>query len=216
MLHNVINNWRNLALFCPNNKKGHYTTILKKFHTWTKAGIFKNVHANLLNKNVLSKYTTNTTLNCYIDATHINNVSGVDGINFSDNKKKKTTKLTAICNDNKKILDFIIAHRHDSKMVEPIVDAIKTKVKIRKINMVGDKGYKLNKDTLARLENKNIKMHVPQRKNQKIKTSIVTKTHLKQRYKIENVFQQLKTFSRIRTRYDKKSKNFKHFYISRS
>ena len=37
LLHNVINNWRNLALFCPSNKKGHYTTILKKFHTWTKA-----------------------------------------------------------------------------------------------------------------------------------------------------------------------------------
>ena len=188
---------------------------MKRFHKWTNANVFKIAHERLLNNNILKSINSTTTLTCYIDATHINNVHGVDHINISENKKKKSTKLTAICNDQKKILDIKYNHLHDSKMVQPIVDSSKNKINFRKINIVGDKGYKLRKDLLNTLEKDNIKMHVPQRKNQKILTRKITKNHLKNRYKIEHVFQQFKCFNRIRNRYDKYIKNYMSFvYIS--
>jgi hypothetical protein len=84
-------------------------------------------------------------------------------------------------------------------MVEPIIKSLECKTNYRKINIVGDKAYKLNEHKLNSLKNDKVKMHVAQRKNQKIRKS-VTKKHLKQRYKIENIFQQLKTFSRIRNK----------------
>jgi hypothetical protein len=39
--------------------------------------------------------------------------------------KRKTTKVTAIRNNNKKILDFKIGHMHDSKTIIPIMNSIK-------------------------------------------------------------------------------------------
>ena len=83
------------------------------------------------------------------------------------------------------------------------------------MNIVGDKGYKLNQDVLARLRTKHVHMHVPQRKNQRQATTDRTKQFLKTRYKVENVFQQLKTFGRINVRCDKKLINYFSFlYIA--
>jgi Transposase DDE domain. len=213
LIHNVVNIWRSLKHILHNEKIGHYTTIMKRFHLWTDAGVFDIAHKRLLNKNILSSINSNSTLTCYIDTTHINNMQGKENINISENKKKKSTKLTTICNDNKKILEIKYDHLHDSNMVEPIVKSLKCKTNYRKINIVGDKAYKLNKHKLNSLKNDKVKMHVAQRKNQKIRTLSVTKKHLKQRYKIENVFQQLKTFSRIRIRMDTKTKNYMSLYI---
>jgi hypothetical protein len=53
-----------------------------------KSRPFEKVHEYLLNINILYKINTSTTLNFYIDATHINNVAGIDEIGFYGNKKK--------------------------------------------------------------------------------------------------------------------------------
>ena len=98
-------------------------------------------------------------------------------------------------------------------MVIPIVDSLSQKVNYRKMNIVGDKGYKLNRNKLDELHEKNVVMHVPRKKNEKKKTSQITKNHLKKRYKIENVFQQLKTFGRIRSRMKNSKKIICHWSI---
>lgn len=210
-----LQTWRSFARILPNTKIGHYTTIMKRFHKWSNAGVFKQIHQELLEENIFININSNTTLTCYIDATLIDNRNGVDLIGFGENKKKKATKLTAICNDDKKVLDIICDYKHDANMVIPVTNSLSEKVNFRKINIVGDKGYKLSKEKLDELHRKKVQMHVPKRKNEKKKTSKRTKNHLKKRYLVEHVFQQLKTFPRVRTRNDKESRYYMAFvYIS--
>jgi len=59
---------------------------------------------------------------------------------------------------------------------------------LRKINIIGDKGYKLNNDIIKKLDDLKVKIHVLERKNKKIKISTITKKYLRNRYKIENIF----------------------------
>lgn len=206
-----VTTWRSFSRIIPNTKVYHYSTIMKRFHKWNKAGVFKDTHAELLEDNVFTGINSSTTMECFIDATLIDNRNGIDKIGFGENRKKKATKLTAVCNNDKMVLDVICEYDHDANMVLPIVNSLSDKISFRKMNLVGDKGYKMNKGKLLELQKKHVRMHVPKRKNEKTKTSTKTKKHLRRRCGVENVFQQLKTFYRVRHRNEKQSNHYMGF-----
>ena len=102
---------------------------------------------------------------------------------------------------------------HDSKSIEKSIDNLLIDVsKFKKIILVGDKGYARKKeDKKMLLKTRNTLIVYPKRKNQKTKTSINDKKLLKNRYIIENVFANMKMFTRICLRNDRLNITFKGF-----
>ena len=76
------------------------------------------------------------------------------------------------------------------------------------INIIGDKGYIINKDKII---NNNVKVVTPKRINQLIRNTQNEKDLLKNRYKVENWFARLKNFNRVMVRRDKLITTFMGF-----
>jgi hypothetical protein len=97
-------------------------------------------------------------------------------------------------------------------MIQTSLNDIKTKfTDIKKINLTGDLGYLSSK--IYKLNNKNIQLITPKRKNKKMKNTENERIKLGSRYKIENCFGLLKQYERIMIRKDKKNKNIYVIYL---
>jgi hypothetical protein len=208
----VLNNfvsWNSLqySKFLKSNKKYHYKTIHKKHILWCKYNVYYYAYNDMLDNNEIN----NITENIIIDNTLIINKYGSEEIGYGngETRKKKYTSLTAIINENKKLIlifnnesiknENINTLPHDTKSLLLSVNKLKNKIN-KKTNIIGDKGYIINKN---KINNEYVNIITPKRINQKIKNSNFEKEKLKIRYKIENWFSRLKNFNRILVRRDK-------------
>lgn len=206
--------WKSLQiLYKKGTKLNHYKTIEAMYIKWSKLEIFKKAYYILLKKYKLININSSTTLNLFIDVSLINNKNGTILTNFGVNKKKKITKMSAICDDSRTVfgVTFHDGKVHDVKTVEKSIDDVIERIKFRKINLIGDKGYIMSREDKEKLLNKKVKMVAPTRKNQKKKTNKKDKKLLRNRYKIENVFQALKKYNRIDIRRDRLIETYESF-----
>jgi hypothetical protein len=204
---NDVNNWKflkNLKL-CKSEYKYHYKTIYNKFCLWTSQDIFKNAFYNyktLVNTNLL-----------LIDATSINNKYGSENIVINaEYKKKKITKLSLVTNKKGfiySVVPFDIKTKnynystsvHDIKMVNKnLSDINNINNKSKYYNLIADKAYKTQDK--YKLENKNITIITPDKKNTKNKNPKFKNKKLKLRVKVENVNCFIKKYERIIMRKD--------------
>ena len=99
---------------------------------------------------------------------------------------------------------------HDVMMIQTSLNNIKTRfTDIKSITLTGDLGYLSSK--IYKLNNENIQLITPKRKNQKKKNTENERIKLCSRYKIENCFGLLKQYERIMIRKEKKMKTFMSF-----
>jgi hypothetical protein len=150
---------------------------------------------------------------------------------YGMNPKKKESRISVICDKDKNVFSLTLikvkektvkqktvnqkivnqktvirnTFPHDSKTIKSsVLDLIKNKLKYKKLFLVGDKGYALKKNNKKKLLNDyNIELVYPHRRNQKEKTPKKHKVLLRKRYVVENVFSKLKQFNRICVRKDK-------------
>jgi len=103
---------------------------------------------------------------------------------------------------------------HDVMMIQTSLNNIKTTFTNEKeITLTGDLGYLSSK--LYKLNNENVLLITPKRKNQKNKNTENERIKLCSRYKIENCFGLLKQYERIILRKDRKINTFMSFiYIA--
>lgn len=189
----------------------HFTTIYKRYLYWCKIGVFKliwNYLMNLYTKKLLKNPTWFKVL--FIDSSMIKNVKGIDckGRNHFD-RNRMATKMSIISDKNKIPLcaTFYPANIHDAHTIEDTIKSIEHKIMVDKrntYNLIGDKGYIINKDKI-RLLHKNYRVNLitPLRKNQKAKLSKSHKHYLSQRITIEHLFCRLDHFKRIKFREEK-------------
>jgi hypothetical protein len=99
---------------------------------------------------------------------------------------------------------------HDVMMIQTSLNNIKTRfTDIKSITLTGDLGYLSSK--IYKLNNENIQLITPKRKNQKKKNTENERIKLCSRYKIENCFSLLKQYERIMVRKEKKMKTIMSF-----
>lgn len=203
-----ITSWKSLGNLLKNtlNKKYHYKTIYNMFLKWSYLDIFKISYNKLLLRN--NTYTSNSTVDLFIDSTSINNKYGSQDVNYGKNKKKKMSKISLIGDINKNVYSVSIFKDsvHDSKTIEHSIDKL-LKFKHKRLNIIGDKGYVSN-NIKKELHKKNINLIYPKKKNQKEKTTKYEKKKLSKRYIIEHINQRIKNFNRISLRKDKLNKTF--------
>ena len=236
---NDINKWKTLIKLKSyepvniNNKvaKSHYDTIRKKFVKWTNDGIFKLAFNECLNlKNV------NNNIQLIIDSTFINNKYGIEEIALNtDNKKKRSSKLSIITDEDKFIYSVINikiniineikidkrfkknkkkfkkrkAFIHDVKTIQSSLDAINSKYNFNEVTLLGDKGY-INKNENYYINKQKINLITYKRKNKK-KNEDIKENKLKKRIYVENAIGLIKKNERILTRKDHKISTYMSF-----
>jgi len=226
---NDINKWETLqklktynpVLYKGNITKYHYKSIQYKFNKWCKDGIFKDVFNNFINKHLINKE-----IKLFIDSTFINNKYGIEDIGLNiDNKKKKASKLSIICdaskfiysitsikikkNNNKKSIGFI----HDSNTIQNSLNNINKIYNFKNVLLMGDKGYKTQNEFTC--NNKKIRLLTSKRKNQKEQNNKNDCLLLKKRIYSENSISNMKKNERVMTRKDHTISSYMGFvYLS--
>jgi hypothetical protein len=200
----------------------HYSTIYKRFKLWTNEDIFLDLWKQLVidyQSNML-KIDSKWFQNMFIDSTMIKNIQGCDclGKNHFD-RNRLATKVSLII-DKQSIpisCSFYPANQHDATTIDNSINNVIGQIKRRKSklihNLVGDKGYIVNKQNkVKRYQYHVINMVTSHRKNQKQKVTTKEKILLQSRYIIENVFCRLKKFNRIAFRRDRSIDTYKSFF----
>ena len=213
-----VNSWRSLSLLADlkGKPKYHYTSIRKMFNVWSKHDIFNIAYKNMLldlNLNMPnSPVNSGNDIDLFIDATFINNKNGSELVSINPLYYKKNVTKISIISDVDKIPLSIVPVKttsYDGKTIDQTIKHIQFN---RRVNLIGDKGYVINKVHKKLLYKNKIKLIVPKKKNQKnVRLSKYDKSKLKIRYKVENSIQSLKRFNRISTRKDRLIRNFISF-----
>ena len=102
MLNDFVT-WRSLkkSSICIDKSLYHYKTIAKKHILWSKKGVYRSAYDEIIEKKHYDMVNEDDNqLDLLIDATLIFNKGGVEGVGYGgESKKKKFTKLTAVCNN---------------------------------------------------------------------------------------------------------------------
>jgi len=222
----------------------HYKSISQQYSRWCHKGIFKKVFENysvVKNENSPTAEEINTIRkddyiidiedNLFLDATNVANRSGSEYIVINpENKKKKITKITEICDADGFIIS-VCANKpkskkieylqknvgtapHDSKCINDTLDCCINKNSLTNITLIADKGYKTSECII--INDTNVKLVTPNRKNQK--KNLINRHDSKKlgyRHIVENSINGWKHVERVNTRKDKKIVNFMGWvYIS--
>jgi hypothetical protein len=109
------------------------------------------------------KFNTFNSIDLYIDSTFINNSKGSECVDINPQyTKKKVTKISALCDENKNILSILEINNpktNDVKTIQSTIDNICVNVN-KSICIVGNKGYLNKKKKYTYKNNKNkIQVH---------------------------------------------------------
>ena len=219
---NDINKWNTLKkmnIHQPviiNGKiaKNHYKTIENKYRKWCNDGIFETAFQSIINERMIKK-----SAKLMIDSTFINNKYGVEDIGLNtDNKKKRSTKISIITDKQKFIYSVLsiklknntsIGFIHDVNTIQDSLNKINKKYEFYDVTILGDKGYISRKDFI--LDNKKIKLLTCKKKNQLIQNTENEKKELKDRLYVENSISNIKKNNRVMTRTDHNIKTYMGF-----
>lgn len=99
--------------------KNHYKTIEDKHLEWSTLNIYQKAYESILENNLI-KTKGSQNLNLFIDSSDIYNKNGCDNVGYGCNPKKKQTRISAICNENKVILSLVVINtKNKSQNIEP-------------------------------------------------------------------------------------------------
>jgi hypothetical protein len=106
-LLNDVNNWNSISklkIYNPiiknnnNIPKYHWKTVQNLFNKWSHDCIFKIGFDNYINKKTINV----NDIDLFIDTTFINNKYGIENIGLNtDNKKKRSTKISFLSDNDK-------------------------------------------------------------------------------------------------------------------
>ena len=163
------------------------------------------------------------TINLFIDCSFMSNMYGSDcKATNPEYKKKKFTKLSAICDEENNIISLIYdkthlskrqnpAFSHDITLAQPTLDEMFINLKSNNTaKLCGDKGY-ISTQKFKLNNKKEIKIIAPKRENQKTKNTPEDEELLKKRSTIERCFAPLKKYSRVCIRRDQNIANYMNF-----
>lgn len=111
-LINDFNSWETLKksnTLSKDSKKYHYKTIADIHRLWSKLGVYSEAFKEIINKNINFVEDDKKSFDIMIDSTLIVNKNGSDNVGFGGSacRKKKFSKLTAICNEEGKLVNII-------------------------------------------------------------------------------------------------------------
>ena len=123
MLHDTFK-WSSLKIASDYNKEKtyHYKYLNAVYNKWARKNIFKKAYTEMIQKEYfkLKHIKKSDTLKFFIDCSYMSNMYGSDcKATNPEYRKKKCTKLSAICDEENNIISLTYDKTHLTKKLNP-------------------------------------------------------------------------------------------------
>ena len=194
---------------------GPWGSVYQRFYRWLEQGVFDYLFAQFIaTRGIASLMVVESVM---VDGTivpvhqHGTGARKVHGSRedqaIGDSRGGRTTKILAASDEEGDLLNFLLLPGNSGESPH-VPELIKD---ITAAEFIGDKAFDTDK-ILEMLDSLSMEAVVPPKVNRKVQRDY-NKEKYKTRHLVENLFQKLKVYRRIATRYDKKSETFAAFII---
>lgn len=188
---------------------GEWMTVYQRFSRWQQQGVFERLFQQFSRRTgVHSLMVDGTIIHVHQDGTGARKTRGTpetQGIGHS--RGGRTTKLLAATDENGQLISYMIlpGNSGESPSLPDMIEGIEASA------FIGDKANDTGNILKLEVSHK-MEIVVPPKSNRKVQRPY-DKEKYKTRHFVENLFQRLKRFRRIATRYDKTAASFPAFII---
>ena len=191
--------WRDLP-----ERLGAWNVVYQRYAYWCKKGHFERLFQGVQQPDMEEVMVDSTCCRAHQSSVGARKTSGPQAIGIT--RGGLNTKIHAVCDALGNPLRFVLTagQRHDSKPVPELLDGLQAKA------LLADKAYDSDKIVQA-AEERSMQVIIPCRVNRKKNPRVLDTHRYKARHLVENLFQRMKVFRRVATRYDKLDVTFLGF-----
>ena len=182
--------WRDLP-----ERLGKWNVVYQRYAYWCEKGQFERLFQGVQQPNTEEVMVDSTYCKAHQASAGARKTSGAQAIGIT--RGGLNTKIHALCDALGNPLRFLLTpgQRHDSKAVPELLNGVMAKA------LLADKAYDSDK-IIQSAQEQGMQVIIPSKANRK-KQRILDKERYKARHLIENLFQRMKVFRRVATRFDK-------------
>jgi transposase len=190
--------WRDLP-----EQLGKWNVVYQRYACWCKKGHFERFFQGLQQPDLEEVMIDSTCCKAHQASAGARKAAGPQAIGIT--RGGLNTKIHAVCDALGNPLRFVLTpgQQHDSKPVQGLLDNLSAKA------LLADKAYDSDKIVQC-AEDQGMQAIIPCKANRKQQRAW-DKNRYKARHLIENLFQRMKVFRRVATRYDKLDERFLGF-----
>ena len=190
--------WRDLP-----KRLGSWNVIYQRYAYWCKKSHFERLFLGVQQPDMEDMMVDSTCCRAHQSSAGARKISGPQAIGIT--RGGRNTKIHAVCDALGNPLRFVLTagQRHDSKPVPELLDGLAAKA------VLADKAYDSDK-IVQSAQAQGMQVIIPCKVNRK-KQRVLDTHRYKARHLVENLFQRMKVFRRVATRYDKLDVTFLGF-----
>ena len=177
--------------------------VYQRYAYWCGKGHFERLFQGVQQPELDEVMVDSTCCRAHPSSAGARKASGPQAIGIT--RGGLNTKIHTVCDALGNPLRFVLTagQRHDSKPVPELLDGLQAQA------LLADKAYDSDKIVQA-AQAQGMEVIIPSRINRK-NQRVLDKDRYKARHLIENLFQRMKVFRRVATRYDKLDMRFLGF-----
>lgn len=182
--------WRDLP-----ERLGKWSLVYQRYAYWCGKGHFERLFQGVQQPDLEEVMLDSTCCRAHQASAGARKKSGPQAIGIT--RGGLNTKIHAVCDALGNPLRFVLTpgQRHDSKPVPELLDGLAAKA------LLADKAYDSDK-IVQGAEKQGMQVIIPSKVNRKTQRTL-DKDRYKARHLVENLFQRMKVFRRVATRFDK-------------
>ena len=182
--------WRDLP-----ERLGKWSLVYQRYAYWCGKGHFERLFQGVQQPDLEEVMLDSTCCRAHQASAGARKKSGPQAIGIT--RGGLNTKINAVCDALGNPLRFVLTpgQRHDSKPVPELLDGLAAKA------LLADKAYDSDK-IVQGAEKQGMQVIIPSKVNRKTQRTL-DKDRYKARHLVENLFQRMKVFLRVATRFDK-------------
>lgn len=183
--------WRDLP-----EPLGKWNVVYQRYAYWCDKGHFERLFQRVQQPDMQEVMVDSTCCRAHQSSAGAPKIRGPQAIGIT--RGGLNTKLHALCDALGNPLRFVLTagQRHDSKAVPELLDGLQAGA------LLADKAYDSDK-IVEVAEKRGMQVIIPCRVNRKKNQRVLDKHRYKARHLVENLFQRMKVFRRVATRFDK-------------
>ena len=172
---------------------------------WCKKGHFERLFQGVQQPDMEEMMVDSTCCRAHQSSAGARKTSGEQAIGIT--RGGRNTKIHAVGDALGNPLRFVLSagQRHDSKPVSELLDGLAAKA------LLADKAYDSDKIVQAAAQSQGMQVIIACRVNRKKNPRVLDPHRYKARHLVEKLFQRIKVFRRVATRYDKLDVTFLGF-----
>ena len=193
--------WRDLP-----EHLGRWNIVYQRYAYWCLKGHFQCMFEALQQPDLEEVMLDSTCCRAHQASAGARKTNGSQAIGIT--RGGRNTKIHAVCDALGNPLRFVLTagQRHDSKPVPESLDGLAAKA------LLADKAYAYASDKIVQAaQNQGMQVIIACRVNRKKSPRVLHEHRYKARHLVENLFQRMKVFRRVATRYDKLDVTFLGF-----